>query len=485
MRSFITLVCCALTVFSLTATAREVTDRPNIIYIVADDLGYNELGCYGQKIIQTPHIDSIAAEGMRFTQHYSGQAVCAPSRDSLMTGMHMGHAYIRDNSNPKGRNIDQAKGVFPGQIPILDESITIAEVLKARGYATAAYGKWGLGYEGSTGDPLKQGFDDFGGFLCQIHAHNHYPRFLWKSGKKLPMPGNDRSLNGEHYSQDYFTQWGLEFIEANQDKPFFLYLPFAVPHLSIQATDESLAQYKDIIPEEDYTHRGYLEHPYPRAGYAAMISHMDRDVGKIMTLVKDLGLDENTIILFSSDNGPTYNRLGGSDSEFFESAGIFNGYKGSLYEGGIRVPLVARWPGHVKANSESDHLSAFWDILPTLSELAGATTPEGIDGLSFASTLLGKDDQSQHDYLYWEFTSYGGQQALRMGKWKGVRQKMLDKKKGELKANNFNTELYDLDNDPGETTNLADQHPEVLAKIEALMSEAHTPSAEYPFPGID
>jgi arylsulfatase A len=468
------------------AEAREASDRPNIIYIVADDLGYNELGCYGQKYIQTPNIDRIASEGMRFTQHYSGQAVCAPSRDALMTGKHMGHAFIRNNGNPKGRVLDEKKMKFPGQHPIPDESLTLAEVLKTRGYATAAYGKWGLGYEGSSGDPLKQGFDDFGGFLCQVHAHNHYPRFLWKSGEKMLMPGNDRTLQGQQYSQDYFTQWGLEFIQENKQKPFFLYLPIAIPHLSIQVPEESLAQYKNAIPEEDHVHHGYLKHPYPRAGYAAMISHLDRDVGNIMTLVKKLGLDENTIILFSSDNGPTYDRLGGSDSAFFESAGVFKGLKGSLYEGGIRVPLVARWPKKIKADSVSNHLSAFWDILPTLSELAGAESPSDIDGISFAPTLLNQGDQALHEYLYWEFSAYGGQQALRQGKWKGIRQNMIPKKGSEVNTPKpFKTELYNLEIDPGETTNLAKEHPKILAHIEYLMKQARVPSEIFPFPGLD
>lgn len=466
------------------AGPREASDRPNIIYILADDLGYAELGSYGQKIIRTPHIDRIAAEGIRFTQHYSGQAVCAPARCSLMTGMHMGHSFIRDNGNPKGRVRDDAMSLFPGQNPIPDETVTVAEILKERGYATAAYGKWGLGYEGSSGDPLKQGFDDFGGFLCQVQAHNHYPRFLWKGGEQIAMPGNDRTLNGAEYSQDYFTKWGLEFIEANKDEPFFLYLPFAIPHLSIQVPEASLAQYKGVIPEHEYEHRGYLEHPYPHAGYAAMISHVDRDVGKIMALVESLGLDENTIIIFSSDNGPTFDRLGGSDSEFFESAGVFRGLKGSLYEGGIRVPLVARWPGQIESGRETDHVSAFWDILPTFSELASAATPEGLDGISFAPTLLGGSDQATHEYLYWEFRAYGGQQALRMGNWKGIRQDMLHRN-GSATPNAMTTQLYNLDADPGETRDVAGENLDVVEKIEQLMGEAHVPSELFRFAGLD
>jgi arylsulfatase A len=485
MKKVSLLVLLTLGALPAVAEMRAPLDRPNIIYILADDLGYAELGSYGQKIIKTPNIDRIAAEGIRFTQHYSGQAVCAPARCSLMTGKHMGHAYIRNNGNPPGRETDQDRSMFPGQHPIPDDSVTIAEVLKARGYATAAYGKWGLGYEGSSGDPLTQGFDDFGGFLCQVHAHNHYPRFLWKSGEKLPMPGNDRTLTGEQFSQDFFTEWGMEFIEENKDEPFFLYLPIAIPHLSIQVTDESLNQYKGIIPEEDYVHKGYLKHPYPRAGYAAMISHVDRDVGKIMDLVKSLGIDDNTIIIFTSDNGPTFDRLGGSDSEFFESAGEFRGLKGSLYEGGIRVPLVARWPGHIDAGRTSDHISAFWDILPTFSELTGADTPEDIDGISFAGHLLdARAEQPQHDYLYWEFKAYGGQQAVRMGDWKGVRQNML-LRNGKVNPEGGAFELYDLKNDPAESRDLASENPTMAEKINAIMRDARTPSALFPFAGLD
>ncbi len=464
------------TAISLAQGTQSATP-PNIIYIVADDLGYSELGCYGQKIIKTPHIDRLAEEGMRFTQHYSGQAVCAPARCALLTGMHMGHAWIRDNGSVKERVKDEEAWKWRGQTPLPDEAVTFAEVLKKQNYATAAYGKWGLGYEGSTGDPLKQGFDDFGGFLCQEHAHNHYPRFLWKSGQQVAMPGNDRTLYGESYSQDYFIDWSKEFIRKNQSGPFFLYLPVAIPHLSIQVPESSLAAYENAVPEADYLHKGYLQHPKPRAGYAAMISHLDQGVGEIMALLKDLNLDQNTIVFFSSDNGPTFDRLGGSDSDFFESAGPFRGRKGELLEGGIRVPLIARWPGKIAANTTSDHISAFWDLLPTLADLAGTAPPEGIDGLSFLPTLLGKDGQRQHEYLYWEFIAYGGQQAVRMGDWKGLRR--------DIKTSQaLTTELYNLAQDPGETINLAETHPDVVARIESIMTTARHPSDLFPFPEI-
>lgn len=464
-------------VAALATTAAE--RPPNIIYILADDLGYAELGCYGQKHIKTPHIDRLAAEGMRFTQHYTAQAVCAPARSGLMTGLHMGHAPIRNNASNRERVKDPENWRWLGQVPIPEETLTIAEVLKARGYATAAYGKWGLGYEGSSGDPLRQGFDDFGGFLCQEHAHNHYPRFLWKGGEQIAMPGNDRTLHGERYSQDFFVQWGKEFIRANRERPFFLYLPFAIPHLSIQAPEESVAEYRGVLPEAPYEHRdNYLEHPHPRAGYAAMITHMDRGIGEIMALLRELELDENTLVVFSSDNGPTFDRLGGSDSDYFESSGPFRGRKGSLLEGGIRVPFVARWPGKIAAGGASDHASAMWDLFPTFAELAGAAYDVKVDGISMVPTLLGTGEQPAHDYLYWEFVAYGGQQALRQGAWKALR---LDiRKTGKLE-----TELYNLAEDPGETRNLASEHPEIVARLEGLMREARTPSELFPFPELD
>jgi arylsulfatase len=464
---------------------------PNIVFLLADDLGYAELGCYGQKWIKTPHLDRLAKEGMRFTQHYSGNAVCAPSRCSLMTGKHPGHAYIRSNGNPKDLQHLKAKfgWEFPGQNPIPDSEVTIAEMLKQKGYATAAIGKWGLGHFGTTGDPNKQGFDLFYGYNCQVHAHNHYPRFLWRNGKKETLPGNDRTLSGKTYSQDRFTAEALAFIRANKDKPFFLYMPFIIPHLSIQAPESSLAQYKGKIPEADYKHRGYLKHPFPRAGYAAMVSHLDRDVGKITALLKSLKLDNNTLVIFSSDNGPTFNRLGGSDSAFFQSAGKFRGFKGSLYEGGIRVPMIARWPGRIKPGTTSDHLSAFWDVMPTLAEItsrsqAGAwERGRDIDGVSFAPTLFGQPaKQRKHDFLYWEFPGYGGQQAVRMGNWKGTRQNLRRRRKNMTP---LKIELYDLSRDVSEKHDVAAKHPDVVRRIAAIMKQSHRPSRLFPLAPLD
>ncbi|MCA8987040.1 MAG: arylsulfatase [Planctomycetaceae bacterium] len=461
--------------------AADSASRPNIILIMADDLGYAELGCYGQKWIRTPTIDQLAEEGIRFTSFYSGNAVCAPSRCCLLTGKHPGHAWVRNNGDPKHppEMWEKYGWEFPGQNPIPDEEITLAEILHDAGYATGAMGKWGLGHFGTTGDPNKQGFDLFYGFNCQRHAHNHYPKFLWRNNTKEIQPGNDRTLTGETYSQDQFTKVAIEFIRENQKKPFFLYLPFAIPHLSIQVTEDSLAEYTSVIPEEDYVHKGYLQHPKPRAGYAAMITHMDRDIGKIMSVLRECHLDSNTVVIFTSDNGPTYDRLGGSDSEFFASAGPFRGLKGSLYEGGIRVPLVAWWPNHFPAGRTSDVNSAHWDLLPTIAELTGVKAPAGIDGISLAPTWQGKPNQPEHEFLYWEFNAYGGQQAVRMGQWKGIRQK-LSPKNAKLV-----TELYDLNADPGESKDLAAEHPEIVEKIERIMREQHTVSTVFPFPILD
>ena len=293
----------ASAVFLLLLLTQFAAAQPNVVLLVADDLGYGEVGCYGQKWIKTPNIDRLARDGMRFTDFYSGNAVCAPSRCCLMTGKHPGRAYIRNNGDPKDlQHLKEKFGwEFPGQNPIPDSEVTIAELLKSKGYATAAAGKWGLGHFGTTGDPNKQGFDLFYGFNCQRHAHNHYPKFLWRNSNKEILPGNDRTLNGETYSQDKFTEVAIDFIEENKRRPFFLYMPYAIPHLSIQVPESSLAEYKEKIPEEEHEHRGYLKHPFPRAGYAAMVTHMDRDIGKIIDKLETCGLTKNTLVIFTSD----------------------------------------------------------------------------------------------------------------------------------------------------------------------------------------
>jgi len=449
--------------------------RPNIILIVADDLGYAELGCYGQELIETPNIDRLAQQGVRFTQFYSGAPVCAPARCTLMTGLHLGHAVSRDNKPTKHLKElrENSDWEYPGQNPLPADAVTIGGLLKSAGYATAAVGKWGLGHFGTTGDPNKHGFDLFYGYNCQRHAHNHYPRFLWRNRVKEIQPGNDRTLQGETYSQDQFTKVAQEFIRENQDRPFFLYLPFVIPHLGIQVPAESLAWYKDKFSEEPYKQGDhYVNHPSPRAGYAAMVTHMDHAVGTITQLVKELGLDDNTLVLFTSDNGPAYERGGGTDSTFFNSAGPFRGRKGSVYEGGIRVPLVARWPGRIDAGQTTDHQAAFWDFLPTLCDIAGTAYPSEIDGISMAPTLLGQGEQKQHEYLYWEFPGYGGQQAIRVGDWKAVRQ--------NISKGNMQIELYNLADDIAEQHDLAAQHPERVDQLDQLMTEAHVPSEIFP-----
>ncbi|HSG67323.1 MAG TPA: arylsulfatase [Bacteroidales bacterium] len=460
-----------LLVSSCTGPSRqeESISKPNIIFILADDLGYNELGCYGQEIIRTPNIDRMASEGMRFTQHYSGSPVCAPSRSVLMTGMHTGHSFIRDNREIKPE----------GQLAIADSVITIAEVLKSRGYVTGAIGKWGLGWPGSEGDPNNQGFDLFFGYNCQRHAHNHYPRYLWRNDEQIMLEGNDRSLSGAQYAQDLFTEEAINFLISNKDTSFFLYLPFIIPHVSIQVPEESLKEYRDSIPETPYEHKDYyLEHPYPHAGYAAMVTHMDKAVGRIISKMQDLGLEENTIVIFASDNGPTYARVGGADSEFFNSAGPFRGLKGNVHEGGIRVPLIVRWPAKISAGKVSDHLSYFPDFFPTFAELAGAEISHDIDGLSLLPVFFGREDVPEHEFLYWEFPSYGGQQAIRYKNWKGVRE-------GLFKDFSASLQLYDLSKDIGETTDVAIENAEVVSLLDSLMKASHVPSKEFPFPAID
>ena len=375
---------------------------PNIIFIVADDLGYGDIGAFGQKFIRTPNLDRLAAEGMRLTQHYSGNAVCAPSRCVLMTGRHPGHAFIRDNREMKPE----------GQYPIPADTVTLPKLLRAQGYVTGGFGKWGLGGPGTAGEPLQQGFDRWFGYNCQAVAHNFYPTHLWDNERHFEL-GNAKfsthqklppaaSLNdpesyapyvGKEYSADSIAAQARAFVRANQDRPFFCYVPTTVPHLALQVPEDSLAEYRGRFDDQPYDgSRGYLPHQYPRAAYAAMVTRMDREIGRLMDLVKELGLDGNTLFIFSSDNGPLYNRLGGTDCEFFNSHGGLRGRKGSLYEGGFRVPTLVRWAGRIKGGTTSDYVSGFEDWIPTLLELIGAkaATPAGLDGVSLAPILLGR-----------------------------------------------------------------------------------------------
>lgn len=445
--------------------------KPNVVLILADDLGKAEVGAYGQEKIRTPSIDRLAAEGMRFNRMYAGSPVCAPSRCTLMTGKHSGHGFVRDNREIKPE----------GQVPIPDSEVTLAEMFKSRGYATAAIGKWGLGFPGSEGEPLKQGIDHFFGYNCQRHAHNHYPTYLWNDRDKVTLPGNTDGVTGETFSHDLFEAEALKYIREHKDGPFFLFLPFIIPHLALQVPDDSLAEYADKLEDAaPYKgDKGYQPHPKPHAAYAGMVTRMDRTVGRILDQLKTIGIDDETIVVFASDNGPTFD-VGGADSIYFKSSGGVRGLKGSVYEGGIAVPFIVRWPGKIKEGSVGDFLGYFPDVAPTLLDLAGIgdALPPGLDGVSFAPTLLGRTDaQKKHDFLYWEFASYGGQQAVRMGPWKGVRQ--------NLRQGKTAIELYNLDDDPKESRDVAAEHTDVVARIKQVMERSHVRSTLFPLPGID
>jgi arylsulfatase A-like enzyme len=434
------------------AHARPLQDRkPNIIFILADDLGYGDLGCYGQKKIKTPNLDRLAAQGMRFTQFYAGSTVCAPSRCALMTAQHTGHCRVRGNA----------------LVPLRPQDTTVASLLKMLGYVTGLVGKWGLGEAGSTGVPTKQGFDSFFGYLNQYHAHNSYPDFLWRNEEKVPIKGNvvkDNVASAKaQFSHDLFTEEALGFIERNKEKPFFLYLAYTIPHANNER-GKLEGNGLEVPSDEPY---GKESWPQTMKNYAAMITRMDRDIGRILDRLRELGLDGDTIIFFSSDNGP--HREGGGNPDFFNSSGGLRGFKRSLHEGGVRVPFIVRWTGKIKAGTVSDHVGAFWDVLPTTMDLAGGKAPAGLDGVSFVPTLLGRGKQKQREFLYWEFHEGGSKQAARMGDWKAVRPKWG----GPL-------ELYNLKTDLAEKTNVAAQNPQVVERIETYLKSARTESQEFP-----
>jgi len=447
------------------ASPSRAAHAPNIVLVLADDLGWGELGCQGQTRILTPRIDRMASEGLRFTAAYSGSPLCAPSRCTLLTGLHAGHARIRDNLEIRPE----------GQLPLADEATTLAELLRARGYATAAIGKWGLGGPGSPGEPGSQGFDRFFGYLCQRRAHDHYPPELWDDGARRALPGNADGADGGAYSHDLFTDEALAFVRSHRDEPFFLYLAYAVPHLALQVPEDSLAEYRGRWDDPPYEGgKGYTPHPAPRAAYAAMVGRLDRDVGRLLDLLDELELAEDTLVVFTSDNGPTYDRIGGSDSDFFASSGPFRGRKGSVYEGGIRVPLIARWPGRVSPGGTNDEPCALWDLFPTLCDLGGVPAGDRppTDGVSLARALAGGAVPSRTEPLYWELRSYGGQQALRDGRWKLVRRGLA----GDAPT----SELYDLRLDPSETRDLAGEHPDVASRLAAKMEASHVASDDFP-----
>ena len=449
----------------------EAPQKPNIIYILADDLGYGDVSCLGQTHFQTPNIDRLATEGMIFTQHYAGCTVCSPSRSVLMTGQHTGHTPIRGNKRDEF-----------GNWPMAANALTVAEILKENGYSTGAFGKWGLGYPGSEGDPNKQGFDEFFGYNDQTLAHNYYPYFLNHNQDTVWLEGNAGNGQGT-YAPIPIHKQALKFMEDNKNKPFFMYYPSVIPHAELFAPEEYMEKYRGkFLPENEYEGAdegapryktgGYGSQPESHAAFAAMINLLDDQVGEIMAKVKELGIEENTIIMFSSDNGPHLE--GGADPDYFNSNGPFQGYKRDLYEGGIHMPMFVRWPSKVEPGSKTEHISAFWDFLPTVTDIIGVPTPENIDGISFLPSLLGKDNQQQHDYLYWEFHEKNGRLAIRQGDWKLIRYDVYSPEK-------TTTELYNLASDTGEENNVAEENPEISEKLLKLMESARTPSEDFKF----
>lgn len=422
---------------------------PNIVYILADDLGYGDLGCYGQDKIRTPRLDRMAREGMRFTDHYAGAPLCAPARSVFATGLHTGHTRIRHN-RPK--------------VPLQPEDWTIFEEMKEAGYATGVFGKWGLGNHDTTGAPWRKGVDEFLGYVDQSEAHFYYPEEIDHNDRRLKLPDNENGGRGT-YSHDVIADGALDFIRKHQDEPFFLYVPFTIPHAEVLVPEDSLQEYRGRWEETPYPGAHYAGQPEPRAARAGMITRMDRDVGRILDLLHELGLAENTLIIFTSDNGPA--KAGGQEPDFFASSGPLRGLKFRLTEGGIRVPFIAWWPGRIKGGATSSLISAQWDMYPTFVELAGRSAPEGLDGVSMVPTLLGRPQrQKNHDYLYWE---YSGAQAVRIGEWKALRA-----------AVGKPVQLYDLEADIGEMRDVASAHPRLVAQVERIMTQAHVDSPDFP-----
>ena len=462
------------------ALAQTQTGKlPNIIYIYADDLGYGEPGCYGQQKIKTPNLDRMAKEGIRFTRHYAGAPVCAPSRAMLMTGKHAGHAYIRGNYELGGFS-DEEEG---GQMPLPEGIFTLPKMLKKAGYITGMAGKWGLGVTGTSGDPLLHGFDYYYGVLDQKQAHNFYPTHLWENSKwdslSNPVISVHRPVDsakaiqkdfdyfkGNEYSIDKMTEKALGFIDRNKSKPFFLYLPLTLPHVSLQVPDPAVQQYIGQFNEKPYFgQKGYASHQHPLSAYAAMVSYLDKQVGMLLDKIRTLGLDSNTIIMFSSDNGPSVE--GGADPVFFNSSGGLRGTKRDVYEGGIRVPFIVRWQGMIQPNTVSGHISTQYDLLATLAELTHTRLDTKTDGISFLPALLGDSSaQEKHEYLYFEFPEKGGQVGIRFGNWKGVRTNV----KKDAKAA---WQLFDLSKDITETHDIAGKHPAIIKRMQAIQKEAH------------
>lgn len=467
---------------------------PNVIYILADDLGYSELGCYGQTKIETPNIDALAAEGIRFTQHYSGSPVCAPARCILLTGLHSGHAQIRGNDEWADRgDVWSFEAMYDnpyleGQRPIKAGTQTIGTLLQDAGYITGLVGKWGLGGPLTEGIPNKQGFDFFFGYNCQRQAHTYFPLHLWKNTERISLnnklvPPRTKLAEGADpykidsyndfwltdYSAEYMQNELIQFINDNKDRPFFMYYANPIPHAPLQAPQKWIDYYlKKFGDEEPYIgNNGYFPHRYPRACYAAMVSYFDEQVGEIVSTLKELGIYENTIIMLSSDNGPTFN--GGTDSPWFDSAKPFKSEqgwgKGNLTEGGIRVPMIVHWPGKIAPGTETDLISSHYDVFPTIAELIGVKPDRRIDGISFLPTILGKSNQEKHEFLYWEYPVSRGQQAVRMGKWKGIRKDIFN--------DNMHIQLFDLENDIQEQNNVANTYPDIIKQIEIIFNQEH------------
>ncbi|MEM7146265.1 MAG: arylsulfatase [Verrucomicrobiota bacterium] len=458
------------------ADQHEDAPKPNVIFILADDLGYGDLGIFGSKQIKTPNLDRLAKQGLILTDFYAGATVCAPSRCVLMTGQHTGRAWVRGNANNQPKQTLQ-----PG-------TTTVAGIFKDAGYATALTGKWGLGEEKSTGHPLRQGFDFFYGYLNQRHAHNYYPEFLYLGEERVPLKNKDhpdwiakrKADNAEDdgagwaiekvdYAPDLIHEQAMNWLEdvVADDTPFFLYYPTTIPHANNEA-GRGIGDGQEIPDHGIYADEDW---PDPDKGQAAMVTYLDERVGDIVAFLEEKGIAENTLIIFSSDNG--HHKEGGNDPEFFDANGPLRGMKRDLYDGGIRVPTIAYWPGTIAPGSQSDHIAYFGDLLATAADITGAPVPEETQSISFLPTLKGDADaQENHDYLYWESYERGGKQAVRFGKWKAVRQPMMT---GEV-------ELYDLAADLGEGTNLADQYPEVVAKAEGFMKEAHVTSPDWTVP---
>ncbi len=435
------------------------TSLPNVIYIMVDDLGLGDLGCYGQRQIKTPAIDRLAENGVRFTQHYSGSTVSAPSRCSLMTGKHTGNAYIRGNIS---RTYQETETY---DLPLNADETTVADIFKKKAYQTACIGKWGMGGPESEGHPNKHGFDYFFGYLGQLNAHRYYPAFLWENDRRI-------TLKEEVYTPYLLLEKTLSFIEKNKEQPFFIYLTPTLPHADLLIPDEEKKPFSGRFAEKPFTHGHYASQPEPRATYAAMVTRIDKDIAAIVAYLEENGLLDNTLIVFTSDNG--VHAEGGHDPHFFDSNGPFRGIKRDLYEGGIRTPFIVQWPAKIEKGKVSYHVSAFWDFLPTVCDLLGEPVPTASNGISYLPALTGKGEQKKHDYLYWEFHEEGGKQAILKDQWKLIRLQVNNPDKTSM-------ELYKLSSDPAELMNVSAQYPEKVKALATLLDDAHKPSKLFPF----